>query len=97
MLTIIPPFPQADVTMEGAPTQCKTELRQLEGLGTLSSPDQMKEVFTEIVIGERVSSWRNVPSDAFPLKRTTKPMNGWGTFTATLRFTTWHSIATRGR
>ena len=38
--------------MEEAGTQCKTEFRQLEGLGTLSSPDQMKGVFTEVVAGE---------------------------------------------
>jgi len=46
------PIPQADVTMEEAAIQCKTEFRQLEGLGTLSSPDQMKGVFSEVVTGE---------------------------------------------
>jgi len=47
-----PPLPQADLTMEEVPTQYETEFRQLEGLGTLPSPDQVKGVFVEIVTGE---------------------------------------------
>jgi len=46
------PRPKVDVIMEEAATQCKTEFRQLEGFGMLSSPDQVKGVFTEVVTGE---------------------------------------------
>jgi len=52
VLTTLSPHPQADVKMGEAMTQCKTEFRQLEGFGTISSPDQMKGVFTEVVTGE---------------------------------------------
>ena len=81
--------------MEESRAQHETESRRLENLKMLSSPDQVKGIFTEIVTGEGNRDFGNASFDIFPPKHTTKPTNGRGTFTAILNFTTWHSIAIR--
>ena len=42
-----------DTTIGEAPAQCEIEYRQLEGLTALSSPDEVKGVFADIVTGEQ--------------------------------------------
>ena len=46
------PGTDLEAMMEEVLVQRKIESRQLEGLTALSSPDQVKGIFTEIVTGE---------------------------------------------